>query len=229
VTKLSILISTAILTLVAACFGASVKSGKTPSAKPASIASGPAAAGKSVRLDQEAVKSYYNDGDFGPAIAMLEDFQKSQTNFTREESLMVYKYLGVMYTADLSSREKGKSYFYKLLKIDPGAKILDMYVSIVVQDIFKSTLDELMGQGPGQTSADDKKNAALYFPDSRSGKGAAEGKSTGKAELSEGKSHRMIWLIGGLGLAAGIASGYYVYSQASDEPAKDSEIVLPPL
>jgi hypothetical protein len=168
-----------------------------------------------VRLDQEAVKSYYNDGDFGPAIALLEDFQKASTQYTRDESLMVYKYLGVMYTADQSTREKGKSYFYKLLKSDPEAKILDMYVSIVVQDIFKNTLDELMGQKPQSATASGSQKEPLYFPRGDADEGKSGGRSTAlKAE----KSHTLIWLIGGLGLAAGIAGGYYVYSQSSEKP-----------
>ena len=95
-------------------------------------------------LDQTLVKKFYNDGDFDPAIALLEDFQKTHTSFSRSDSLMVYKYLGVMYCADQDTREKGKTYFYKLLTIDKKAKILDLYVSIVVQEIFKTTLDELM-------------------------------------------------------------------------------------
>ena len=145
---------------------------------------------------------------------------------------MVYKYLGVMYTADQSSREKGKTYFYKLLKIDPGAKILDMYVSIVVQDIFKSTLDELMG-GQGQASSGGKRDEAMYFPDSpNSGGGASNaktgGKTGGEPALREGKPHRMLWLLGGLGLAAGVAGGYYVLSQ-SPHTQPDGEIPVPPL
>jgi hypothetical protein len=156
-------------------------------------------------LDQVSVQRLYGDGDFDPAIQLLEDFQKSHPNFSREESLMVYKYLGVMYTADQSTREKGKTYFYKLLKIDPEAKILDLYVSIVVQEIFKGTLDELMGQ----------KSAA-----SPTGK-----TQTGNIHASQ--SHATVWWIGGsLGLTASIIGGYYLYTQSS-HAAKDEFIQVP--
>ena len=163
-------------------------------------------------LDYAAVKSYYNDGDFQPAIGLLEEFQRTHTTFAREESLTVYKYLGVMYCADQGTREKGKSYFYKLLKIDPEARILDMYVSIVVQDIFKSTLDELMGSmGSGRSdrvSIQDPNPNGEKFPTPRT---PAERQSN-QPTVSEKKSYATYWWVGGLAVAAGVASGYYIYA-----------------
>lgn len=176
-------------------------------------------------LDYAAVKSYYNDGDFGPAIDLLEEFQRTHPTFAREESLTVYKYLGVMYCADQGTREKGKSYFYKLLKIDPEARILDMYVSIVVQDIFKSTLDELMN-APGtprdrtavQSGPAPGKGETFPLPRTPEPKAAAV---AGKG------SHTGYWLIGGLAVAAGIAGGYYMYT-ASQSGSPDEDINVNP-
>jgi hypothetical protein len=174
-------------------------------------------------LDQDAVRKLYGDGDFDPAINLLEAFQKSHSRFTREESLMVYKYLGVMYSADLATREKGKNYFYKLLKIDPDAKILDLYVSIVVQEIFKSTLDELMGQ----SSIASKRQAG---PASGQGDGATPtngmpGRRDPEAPRPKPevrKSHAAYWWIGGAALAVGVG-GYFFYSQNAGK-APDKEI-----
>ncbi len=173
------------------------------------------------RLDQVTVKRLYGDGDFDQAISMLENFEKSQKQFTREESLTVYKFLGVMYSATPATREKGKSYFYKLLKVDPDAKILDMYVSIVVQDIFKNTLDELMeqqGHKPNHNNTTASQGQVL---------GQNNNGKTGKQQKIEEEDHTVIWWIGGLGLAAGLAGGYYLYSQSGSTPAKDSEIKVP--
>ncbi len=202
-----------------------------------------AAAQSTQPLDQELVKKYYGDGDFDPAVAILEDFQKSHATFSREESLMVYKYLGVMYCADQGTREKGKNYFYKLLKIDPDAKILDMYVSIVVQDIFKNTLDELMGQTGGRPgssqSASAKANATqgegredrLSVPDNKPGQGSfpspnGNGKSGDQAKIAGKKSYAAYWWIGGMAVAASVAGGYYVLSQ-SDGGHKGAESDIP--
>jgi hypothetical protein len=204
-------------------------------AKPAaSAAAKPAASGKRVDpatlpLDYAAVKSYYNDGDFGPAIDILEEFQRTHTTFAREESLTVYKYLGVMYCADQVTREKGKSYFYKLLKIDPEARILDMYVSIVVQDIFKSTLDELMN-APGtprdRTAVQGGKPPAKgeTFPVPRPGGPSKE------SQVAEKKGNAGLWwAAGGLAVAAGIAGGYYFYaSNADPEKGPDQTILVDP-
>jgi len=205
-----------------------------PAAKAPSATAGKASAGKSAGplsastrpLDQTLVKKYYGDGDFDPAIAILEDFQKTHTNFSREESLMVYKYLGVMYCADNGTREKGK-----LLKIDPEAKILDMYVSIVVQDIFKSTLDELMGQSgfPGTTKKEDR----LSGPESKPGHEAFPNPKDGDqgdktAALSEKKSHAAYWWIGGLAVAAGVAGGYYLYASSSGSTPPEHDIPVTP-
>jgi hypothetical protein len=209
---------------------------KTAPAKPAATAkpsapapSAAASAPASKPLDQDAVKRFYNDGDFPPAINLLEDFQHSRSRFARDESVMVYKYLGVMYSADQSTREKGKSYFYKLLAIDPQAKILDMYVSIVVQDIFKSTLDELMGNMPIREGEGDSKSAlASSQTTNASGSPGASGPAgSGGAKVEERKSHRLYWWLGGIGLAAGIAGGYYAYSALSEKKAEDTDIPVP--
>ncbi|MDB5104013.1 MAG: hypothetical protein JWP91_1702 [Fibrobacteres bacterium] len=177
-------------------------------------------------LDQAMVKKYYSEGDFDPAIAILEEFQKTHSGYTREESLMVYKYLGVMYCADQGTREKGKSYFYKLLKIDPEAKILDMYVSIVVQDIFKNTLDELMGQDgfPGGRRED-----RLSSPEPKPRQEAFPTRKDPEPEkIASGKGHAALWWIGGLAVAGAAAGGYFILADSSPEKGPDTQIDITP-
>jgi hypothetical protein len=122
-----------------------------------------------------------------------------------------------MYCADQGTREKGKSYFYKLLKIDPQARILDMYVSIVVQDIFKSTLDELVNASDmprDRTVVQGQASGGETFPMPR----AQTGRPGKAATVEEKKSHTGYWLIGGLAVAAGIAGGYYLMTASADAP-----------
>lgn len=189
------------------------------------------AAAAALPLDQEAVRSYYGDGDFGPAIGLLEDFQKTHSRFTREESLTVYKFLGVMYCADQATREKGKTYFYKLLQVDPQAKILDMYVSIMVQEIFRGTLDELMGEQSQRPTG--QRTAAV------SGMGASDGaKTAGPASnanetgtqpaLVRPRHPAWYWWAGGVGLAAGAAGGFYLLAQSSHSSSSDTDIPVKP-
>ena len=188
---------------------------------PSSGATVPAAA----PLNMLKVQNHYSEGDFDPAIAILEDFQKSHSVFTREESLMVYKYLGVMYSADPLTREKGKTYFYKLLKVDPTAKILDMYVSIMVQEIFKNTLEELMGGMPVENKTSQatvpRRRDRLESEKKSDSKPGSE-KTAGTPAVSAGKSNKVYWWAG-IGALAAVGGGYYWYSQTADQ-AEDSEI-----
>lgn len=137
---------------------------------------------------------------------------------------MVYKYLGVMYSADPGSREKGKTYFYKLLQIDPEAKILDMYVSIVVQEIFKNTLDELMGSVMSPEGVRRAKAGQARAADPAP---AAPAKSERSAELKSGKSPTWYWWLGGVGIAAAAAAGYYAYSQQDEDGGKAPDTHTP--
>jgi hypothetical protein len=194
--------------------------------KPAAAAKPIPSAISTQPLDQEKVRRLYGEGDFDPAIAILEDFQKTHLNSTREESLLVYKYLGVMYCADQGTREKGKSYFYKLLKIDPEAKILDMYVSIVVQEIFKGTLDELMGQSSGRPAGPREDKVTVQDPKSPKGSLAVP-KDKGEAKVADKKGHPAYWWIGGLAVAAGIAGGYYAYTELNAEPEQAPPTDIP--
>lgn len=171
-------------------------------------------------LDKGLVQKYYSEGEFDPAINLLEDFQKTHSRFTREESLMVYKYLGVIYSANQSTREKGKTYFYKLLKIDPEAKILDMYVSIVVQEIFKGTLEELMGQIGPEVSAETSARPSEKPATARSLQKRQTSASSKKETKLERQSHANYWLLGGLGLVAVAAGGYYLVASSEPDPTE---------
>jgi len=180
----------------------------------------------SAPLDVEKVKGLYMEGDFDPAIQFLEDFQKTHRRFTREESLVVYKYLGVMYCADKSTREKGKSYFYKLLEVDHQAKILDLYVSIVVQEIFKSALDELMGQvGYGRNAPGDSLDGSKRITQSGNVPGPKQATSP-KPELKPHESHAAYWWLGAAAIVVG-AGGYYAYTQITEKTPEKSIEVTP--
>lgn len=209
------------------CLGTALSAPKQKIGNPQAASRGPVPPA-SVPLDKGKVVKLYNEGDFDPAILILEEFQRTHARFTREESLMVYKYLGVMYCADPQTREKGKTYFYKLLKVDSEAKILDMYVSIMVQEIFKNTLEELMGGMPVDPESPRAKTAP--------GPGAATAASEPgpsrpvttdhEARLSEERGKTAYWWIG-VGALAVAGGGYYLYSQADAKPASIDIEVTP--
>lgn len=97
---------------------------------------------QSTEVDSLTVHKLYMDGEFDPAIAMLESNLKSAKDLSHNDSVFIFKHLGVMYAANYETRERGKLYMHKLLMVEPTAKIMDMYASDMIYMIFKNIQDE---------------------------------------------------------------------------------------
>ncbi|HLP43104.1 MAG TPA: hypothetical protein VK465_16475, partial [Fibrobacteria bacterium] len=95
-------------------------------------------------LDTTLVRGYYLDGDFDPAIDILETHLTLHRVQTHEDSVFAFKHLGVMHAAKYETREKGKHYMLKLLETEPTARILAMYASDMIYMIFKNIQDEYL-------------------------------------------------------------------------------------
>lgn len=108
-----------------------------------SRAEAPATAPGFKLIDQKAVRKVYTDGELDKALSTLEEFQRTADAFPREDSLFLYKYLGVIYSHNKDTREKGQTYFFKLLRMDPKASIVDMYASSTVKDVFDDAREEV--------------------------------------------------------------------------------------
>ncbi len=93
-------------------------------------------------MDTNKVHEQYLEGDFDQAIRALDNHLKSKRPMAHQESVFVYKHLGVMYAAQQSTRDKGKFYMHELIKIEPTAKILDMYASDMIHLIFRNVQEE---------------------------------------------------------------------------------------
>ncbi|GEM_PF-827273 len=120
---------------------ASSASAPPKTATPAPPAPTKAGSSKSA-LDTGTVRKLYLDGDFEEAIKILEAALKSKGAFTHEDSVLIFKHLGVMYAANYETREKGKYYMHQLLSVEPTARIMDMYASDMIYMIFKNIQDE---------------------------------------------------------------------------------------
>jgi hypothetical protein len=106
------------------------------------FASPPVAAAPPTGIDSIKVHKLYMDGEFEPAIAILESALKAQKNLSHNDSVFIFKHLGVMYAATYETRERGKLYMHQLLMVEPTAKIMDMYASDMIYMIFKNMQDE---------------------------------------------------------------------------------------
>jgi hypothetical protein len=93
-------------------------------------------------VDSARVHKLYLDGDFDEAIPLLENNLKETRQYRHDDSVFIFKHLGVMYAAQYETREKGKYYMHRLLMVEPAANILDMYASDMIYMIFKNIQDE---------------------------------------------------------------------------------------
>jgi hypothetical protein len=95
-------------------------------------------------LDRATIQTQYSDGEFDAVVQQLESFRQSHPQCRRNDSLIYAKFLGVIYTANPSTREKGKYWFYKLVQIDPNAELVDLYVSEDIQSVFERVRREVV-------------------------------------------------------------------------------------
>ena len=109
---------------------------------------GPPKAKSANKLDTSEIHKTYIDGDFDRAIEMIEDAAKYGGPFTHDDSVFMFKHLGVMYAAKYETREKGKHFMLQLLNVEPTAKIMDMYASDMIYMIFKNIQDEFASSKP---------------------------------------------------------------------------------
>jgi hypothetical protein len=158
------------------------------------------------RVDSARVHKLYLEGDFDEAIALLESNLKGNRRYRHEDSVFIFKHLGVMYAAQYETREKGKYFMHRLLLVEPTAKIMDMYASDMIYMIFKNIQEEfeqnrmqLAGHSAGRGEP---------RPDS-----ARPLKSGPREDTSEGKK----WIWAGAALAT-VAAGVGAYYLLSDEP-----------
>ena len=104
------------------------KSITTPTAKPV--------------MDTLTIHKLYVEGDFDEAIERLDRGLKYSGPFSHQDSVFIFKHLGVMYTSKYETRELGKKFMMQLLEVEPTARIMDMYASDMIYMIFKNIQDE---------------------------------------------------------------------------------------
>jgi hypothetical protein len=105
------------------------------------------------KLDTAAAHATYADGDFDQVVATLEPYLTQKLPMSRAESLFVFKHLGVIFSKDAPSREKGKYCFRKLFDLNPEAQILDMYATDDIYAVFRTVRDEWLLSHPEYVSA----------------------------------------------------------------------------
>jgi hypothetical protein len=169
-----------------------------------------AIASKRTDLDSAMVRKLYMDGEFDPAIDILEKGLKESISYSHNDTVFIFKHLGVMYAAKYETREKGKYYMHQLLMVEPTARIMDMYASDMIYMIFKNIQDEFESNRMRLAKAEDlvKGNSQTepISKDSDRQKSNAAG-SNGQTGLWVGVTAAVV--------AAGVIGAYFVLG---DEP-----------
>lgn len=164
-----------------------------------------------VELDTASVRKFYLEGDFDRAIEDIERALKWDRSFSHQDSVFMFKHLGVMHAAKYETREKGKHYMFQLLAVEPAARILDMYASDMIYMIFKNIQTEFEAT-QGRLVVDNGDAA----PDSAGKKQAAAGKKGRK-----GGRVWLAWTTGVVAAAGGIALAVHLVEEADSRPREN--------
>jgi hypothetical protein len=204
----------------------STASARSASPAKAAPAQGSAAESASPRLDSARVHRLYLDGEFDAAIAILEDNLKETRQYRHEDSVFIFKHLGVMYAAQYETREKGKYYMHKLLSVEPTVRIMDMYASDMIYMIFKNIQEEF--EQNRELRSDMPRHAARAdsMPARQSGPAAEDQPPRRDRTGEENPSGKKAWVWTGAAVAA-VAVGVGAYFLMSAEPqttVKDREV-----
>jgi hypothetical protein len=171
-------------------------------------------------MDSSQVRNLYQNGDFEPAIRILEDALGSGKVRNHHDSIFVYKHLGVMYAASEHTRERGKYYMLQLLTIEPTARIMDMYASDMIYMIFRNIQEEF-SLSHRQMSAPAKDPAR---PDQPDRPGRTRPASTAKPPVESGHGKTIAW-VGAAALAVGTGVTLYVLSNSEPSPTRKNHEV----
>ena len=86
----------------------------------------------------------YGDGNFETVVQILESYRARHDRYRAADSVVVAKYLGVVYAANPDTREKGKYWLYRMLQLDAGQDLVDLYVGEEVQGVFEKIRQEFI-------------------------------------------------------------------------------------
>jgi hypothetical protein len=177
-------------------------------------------------LNKPVIEKYYFDGNFEQVINALEKFRKQRPDSDEASKAFVFKYLGVIYSSMPNSKEKGKSFLYQLLKVRPKEKLLDMYVSDRIMDIFKEVKAEFEEREAflTQKRMADSIEAAQVEKIVEPSSDREQDLTAEDAEGAEGKKGRkekkdlrwVYWTIGGV-VVVGLVVVYLMLGEDEDE------------
>lgn len=185
-------------------------------------------------LPAKAVDNAYRNGDLDSVVIYIKAGRNKPVFIDRNDSIVAFKYLGVIYAADPQNREKGRYYFNQLLQKDPRASITDLLPGEVARQVFKEVREEFFELNPqmaaqaGMPSAPSTGEPRIVIIESPAPGATSAGASdaapavpaasSAPAEPKPPRSYKWLWISGGV-LATG-AVGTAAVIALLDPPAK---------
>jgi hypothetical protein len=199
----------------------------------------PAPSGKKPGFNKSEIQALYCSGEFDPLLALLENLRQQRRLRDREDSVFIFKYLGVVYGADDATRKKAESFLYQLLKLDPKADLADLVVGESIETIFNkvreryekayrdTTFDRQREIILQQWAADSLRRDSLRQAEAADEK-PAPAATTEKASPEPAKNRRRMWIWAAAGGGAVLATAGLILA-FSGEPEKQVDTVLTPI
>ena len=157
----------------------------------------------------------YNDGDFENAISILAKVLKDKQLTQYSDSIFACKYLGVMLAANPDTREKGKYYLFRLLKLLPSANLVGMGVSDQIDSIFAKVRVEFSAQQQDDTPKTSPVSKIEVVP-------------TPRSDSAIGPVKKRSWIVWTTVACGGLLAGggaYWLYENLNGEKTSQPEPV----
>ena len=99
-------------------------------------------------LPKKQIEAVYRNGDIDSVIFYLKQGREKPMFLDKSDSVLAFKYLGIIYSADKDKREKGRYYFNQMLRLDPGASITELLPGENARTVFKEAREEFFELNP---------------------------------------------------------------------------------
>jgi hypothetical protein len=116
---------------------------------PASARKPPESYPPAMRLSGKQIEALYKNGDLDSVVIYIKMGRRQAVFLDNNDSLLAFKYLGVIYSADPKTREKGRYFFTELLKLDPRATITELIPGEQARTVFREIREEYFELHPG--------------------------------------------------------------------------------
>jgi hypothetical protein len=100
-------------------------------------------------LPKQHIENVYRNGDIDSVIFYLKQGREKPMFLDKSDSVLAFKYLGIIYATDKDKREKGRYYFNQMLRLDPDASITELLPGESARSIYKEVREEFFELNPG--------------------------------------------------------------------------------